>query len=419
MKSRLEVVAGAAEEYRKAKSKKARGQILDRVVEVTKYNRDYASHLLALHSKKTVVKGLDGKEYRIVADPKAKSIRRHKKKSYGQEILEPLRCIWYIMDLPCGKRLAPCMDWLIPKLEECGELNVSAAVREKLLSISASTIDRLLRPERKTFMLKGRSQTRPGTLLKNQIPIRTFAQWDDLRPGFAELDLVDHGGGSTEGEYLFTLDVTDVATGWTELRAVKNKAQKWVFQALNLIRERLPFPLLGIDSDNDSAFINAELLRFCHANQITFTRSRAGKKNDNCYVEQKNWSVVRRVAGYSRFESEQELEIVNQLYDVLRLYQNFFQPSLKLISKERAGAKVTKHYDRAKTPCERVLASDKVEQGAKGQLKETFKTLNPVTLKRKITVLQHALGRIRAQRGHLAKQAAASEESVAFTLNPT
>jgi hypothetical protein len=140
--------------------------------------------------------------------------------------------------------------------------------------------------------------------------------------------LVDHGGGFIEGEYLFTLDVTDVATGWTEIRAVKNRAQRWVFEALALIRERLPFPLLGIDSDNDSAFINSHLFRFCQANQITFTRSRAGKKNDNCYVEQKNWSVVRRIAGYSRFDTEKELDILNQIYDVVRLYQNFFQPSL-------------------------------------------------------------------------------------------
>jgi hypothetical protein len=182
--------------------------------------------------------------YRVVGDPKAKRSRK-RKKAYGPEVLRPLKRIWAIMDFACGKRLAPCMEWLVPKLEECGELDVPPEVRERLLSVSRSTIDRLLAVERKKLTLKGRSLTKPGSLLKHQIPIRTFSQWDEERPGFTEVDLVDHGGGSTQGEYLFTLDVTDVATGWTEIRAVKNRAQRWVFEALGLIRERLPFPLLG------------------------------------------------------------------------------------------------------------------------------------------------------------------------------
>ena len=182
MKSRLEVVTGAAEQYKKAKSKKEKSRILDGLVGVTGYNRDYATHLLALCNKKTIIRGVDGKQYRIVAEPRMRSIKRHKKRSYDKDVLEPLRRIWHVMDLPCGKRLAPCLGWLVPKLEECGELSVTTEVRERLLSISASTIDRLLKAERKAFMLKGRSHTKPGTLLKHQIPVRTFSQWDDLRP---------------------------------------------------------------------------------------------------------------------------------------------------------------------------------------------------------------------------------------------
>ena len=414
MQSRLDVIAEAAKRYRKA-GKKEKGEILDILVDVTGYNRSYAFYLLGLCNKKMLVKSSDGKMYRVVADPRMKK-PRNRKRSYGPSVMEPLRRIWAIMDYPCGKRLAPCMEWLVPKLEDCGELSVSPEVRAKLLSISAATINRLLLPERKKLTLKGRSLIKPGTLLKHQIPIRTFTQWDDLRPGFTEIDLVDHGGGSTEGEYLFTLDVTDVATGWTEMRAVKNRAQKWVFEALNIIRERLPFPLLGIDSDNDSAFINSHLLRFCQTHQVTFTRSRAGKKNDNCYVEQKNWAAVRRLAGYSRFETEDELRILNQIYDVARLYQNFFQPSLKLASKERGGAKVTKRYDKAQTPYQRVLESDQVDAEVKDRLRETFNQLNPVELRRRIAVLQDVLAKIRFKPGTPATQAAAEAEETASFL---
>ncbi len=212
-----------------------------------------------------------------------------------------------------------------------------AEVRGKLLSISASTIDRLLAPDRARLSLTGRAGTKPGTLLKHQIPVRTFSEWDDALPGFVEIDLVGHEGGVIRGEYCQTLDVTDVATGWTETRAVKNKAQVHVFAAIKEIREALPFPLLGIDSDNGSEFINNELHRYCQDKRITFTRSRAYKKNDGCYVEQKNWSVVRRNVGYARFDTLEELAVLNELYAFLREHTNFFMPSAKLLSKTRTA----------------------------------------------------------------------------------
>lgn len=411
MRTRMEVIKNVAEQYRRS-TRKEKGKILDSIVRITGYNRSYASHLLSLCGKGYRIKARDGKEYRLVADPRVKPSRK-RQKTYGPEVLEPLKYIWTVMDFPCGKRLAACMEWLVPKLEECGELNVAPEVKEKLLSISPSTIDRMLASERKTLTIKRRSLTKPGTLLKHQIPVRTFAQWDDARPGFEEVDLVDHGGGSTQGEYAFTLNVTDVSTGWTEMRAVKNRAQKWVFEALNLIRRRLPFPLLGIDSDNDSAFINDHLIRFCQQNHITFTRSRAGKKNDNCYVEQKNWSVIRKVVGYNRYDTETELNLLNRIYDILRLYQNFFQPSVKLISKERVGSNVIKRYDKPATPYQRILASEYVDQNVKNQLRDIFARLNPVDLKRKITALQKKLALYSASKGNAAENLS-TEDSAAF-----
>ena len=196
------------------------------------------------------------------------------------------------------------MSEIVPKLEECGELRLKADVREKLMKISAATIDRLLASEREKINGRRVSHTKPGTLLKSQITIRTFADWNEQEPGFVEIDLVWHEGGNASGDFCQTLDVTDVYSGWTETRAVRNKAQVWVVEALDVIAGRLPFTLKGIDSDNGSEFINAHLMSYCEQRGLTFTRARSGRKNDNCYAEQKNYSVVRRAVGYCRYEGE-------------------------------------------------------------------------------------------------------------------
>ena len=209
-----------------------------------------------------------------------------------------------MLDYVSGRRLAAALPDLIESLERHGERVAEPAVRRRLLQISASTIDRLLSEDKRRMRLKGRGGTKPGTLLRQQVPIRTFAQWDEACPGFVEVDLVGHEGGLGRGDYAQTLDVTDVHSGWTELAAVRNKAQVWVFEALQQIRERLPFELLGLDSDNGAEFINYQLHRYCEQEQITFTRSRPLRKNDNCFVEQKNYSVVRRFAGYARYDTE-------------------------------------------------------------------------------------------------------------------
>jgi hypothetical protein len=259
-------------------------------------------------------------------------------------------------------------------------------------------------------MLKGRSHTKPGTLLKNQIPIRTFSEWEDRRPGFVEIDLVGHDGGDARGEFAQTLDVTDVCTGWTETEAVKNKAQAWVFQALQDIRNRLPFDVLGVDSDNGSEFINHHLLRFCSEEKITFTRTRSYRKNDNCFVEQKNYSVVRRAVGYYRYDTEEELRILNELYGYLRLYTNFFQPVMKLMEKTRIGSRVKKKYDKPRTPYQRVIESPHVPEDRKEQLRKQYATLNPAALKRTITKLQQKLLKMESLKETLRKQHGAGNQ---------
>jgi hypothetical protein len=237
--------------------------------------------------------------------------------------------------------------------------------------------------------------------------VRTFAEWDQRQPGFVEIDLVGHDGGVAEGDYCQTLDLTDVASGWTETQAVFNKAQVWVFEALQLIRGRLPFALKGIDSDNGAEFINHQLLRYAQQERITFTRGRAGKKNDGCFVEQKNYSVVRRAVGYARYEGRAQLQLLNELYALLRLYTNFFQPVMKLLSKERHGAKVKKTYDRPRTPYQRLCDSGVLSPQAKRQLRRQYATLNPAELKRQIGQLQSRLLRRHPRRAPTAEAAAA------------
>jgi hypothetical protein len=239
--------------------------------------------------------------------------------------------------------------------------------------------------------VRGRQGTKPGSILKRQIPIRTFAEWDDRRPGFCEVDLVAHDGGSGAGEFCQTLDLVCVATGWTEMRALPTKAQRWVFEALVDIREALPFPLLGLDSDNGGEFINTELFRYCEQEGITFTRTRPYRKNDNCFVEQKNWPVVRQQVGYLRYDTPGELQALRELYRYLRLYVNFFQPQMKLTSKTRRGAKVSKTFDTARTPYQRVLESPDIADQAKEALRETYLGLNPAQLKRDIVRCQYQL----------------------------
>ena len=352
MKDRRVLTKATCEQYRKAR-KKVKGQILDHFVEANGYDRCYARWLLRNHGRRVQV----GPSVFLEGDARHPAERPPHARTYDCALLAPLKKMWALTDYLCGKRLKPALPGLLERLEACKELRVSKTVRAKLLAISPATLDRLLKAERARHTLKGRSHTKPGTLLKNQIPIRTFADWDDARPGFLEMDLVGHEGGRAQGDYCFTLDLTDVDSGWTEQYAVPNKAQIHVFKALEAIRHRLPFAILGLDSDNGSEFINDHMKRFCLEEHITFTRARPNRKNDNCYIEQKNWSVVRRFVGYYRYDTKQECDLLNELYAVLRDYNNFFLPSLKLKEKVREGARVTRRYHPAQTPYQRLLDS--------------------------------------------------------------
>ncbi len=385
MKARQEVTAATAGKYRRARKKEKRA-ILDHFIATTGYSRWYARFVLRHHGKRDVI----DEQTVLVADARKRG-QRQRPRFYDDKVRAALIKIWRIMDYICGKRLVAILPELVWKLEQHGELRCDAQTRKKLLRISAATIDRLLRPERRKYELRGRSRTRPGTLLKHQIPIRTFSDWDENRPGFVEVDLVAHDGGLAAGDYCQTLDLTDIATTWTETAAVRNKAQVWVFEALQKLRKNLPFPLLGLDSDNGGEFINAHLERYCKEQQISFTRSRPYRKNDNCFVEQKNYSVVRRAVGYARYDTAEQLQLLNELYSYLRLYTNFFVPSMKLKSKERNGSRVKKRYDEAQTPYQRVLASPHVSKQSQRQLRAKYETLNPAALKRKLDTLVQRL----------------------------
>jgi IS30 family transposase len=341
-------------------------QILDEFIATTGYHRKYAIHVLKHGAK-------------------AKGIKKAgRRKTYQGEVVQALEQIWEIYGRICSKRLHPYMSEGIAVLERCHELSLAPEIKQMLLSMSRSTIDRCLKKARFSHPQHGLSTTKPGSLLKKNISIRTFTPWEDERPGFLEIDLVAHCGQTTEGTYLNTLTATDIATGWTECLALPNKTQAAVSQAICELRKKLPFPLLGLDSDNGSEFINDTLYRYCLEQKITFTRSRPYQKNDQAHVEQKNWSVVRHTIGYDRLETPQELALLEGIYSNLRLYINFFQPVLKLVSKQRVDGKVVLTYDQATTPFRRVLALDALPVLVKARFTDQYFHLNPVTLRASI-----------------------------------
>ncbi len=327
-------------------------------------------------------------------------VQKHQKRKrtgyktiYRGEVVQALEQIWEIYGHICSKRLQPFLPEAIKVLERCQEITLSKDTKELLLKISSASIDRCLRPVRLQSP-HGLSTTKPGSLLKSLIPVRTFTEWDKERPGFMEIDLVAHCGNTTEGQYLNTLTCTDISTGWTDVTALPHRSQEAVSEAIYLMRQRLPFPLLGIDSDNGSEFINDMLYRYCLDEQITFTRSRPYQKNDQAHVEQKNWSVVRHTVGYDRWETGQELALLESIYHDLRLYINFFQPSFKLIAKERIGNQTLKQYDIAKTPYQRVLEQKDISLPAKARLMNLYVQLNPAELRRSIDLKTAKLWKI-------------------------
>jgi hypothetical protein len=304
---------------------------------------------------------------------------------YGKDVTAELVILDDLFDHICSKLLRAAITTELPHLYETRTIRVSPECYQKLMAVSPATIDRLLAEHRRRTGRR-RGGTKPGSLLKKQIPIRTWADWTEDRPGFCELDLVDHSGGivAPGQDHAWTLCFTDVHTAWTECVAVRNKAQVHVFAAILRARQRLPFPLLGIDSDNGSEFINDQLYRYCMQEEITFTRGRVGRKNDNPYVEQKNWSIVRRAVGYARYDSQEQLDLLNRLYALLRFYTNFFLPVMKCQQKVRVNGKVKRIYDDPRTPYARALECEHVSDADKAELRETYGYLNLISLRRQI-----------------------------------
>jgi len=276
---------------------------------------------------------------------------------------------------------------LVAVLRHFGELTISDDTAALLVSMSAATIDRRLADERAKNKIRGRVGTKPGSILKSQIPVRTWAQWDDAVPGFVEIDTVFHDGGNRGGGHAFTLTVTDIATGWTESRTMPDRTAKHVLAALNHIAAAMPFPILGLDSDNGSEFINEELLRWCEGREITFTRSRPGNKNDGCHVEQKNWAVVRTVVGYYRYDTAAELLLLNEIWQLQSKLTNYFYPQQKLISKARTGAKVSRKHDKARTPFHRAIDHPSMPVERTVTLTRRYSLINPAATQRQIQAL--------------------------------
>ena len=374
MTTRRELIEAVAARYWGA-GRDQKKEILDEFVKVTGFHRKHAIRVL----KKSPRQGS--------REP------RQRTRIYNEAVREALTILWEAADRICGKRLRQVIAGLVDAMERHGHLRLDAAVRERLLSMSAATMDRLLTTVRDTAK-QGRRRTMINTPLRKSIAVRTFGDWNDPCPGFLEMDMVVHCGKSTKGSYVHSLVLTDIASGWTEAMAMVVREQTLVTESVSEIRTKLPFAVRGLDVDNDSAFINDTLVGYCRDNKIELTRCRAYKKNDQAWIEQKNGAVIRRMVGYGRLEGARTTAVLNKLYTSARLFVNFFQPSFKLISKTREGAKVIKKYHPPATPCERLLERKDVSDEYKAELRQTLAALDPVRLLSKIREAQRELAQL-------------------------
>ena len=388
LKTRRELARAFVNRYR-ASNRKDKSSLLNEFCAATGYNRDYAAALLRTWGNKRRVEPGGGSPARH-ATPKQKGGRPA---VYGKDVLRILKVLWKRFDFLCGKRLVPLIRASLAFLRDDRFLHASPAQIKGLASISPATVDRMLASERKKYNLRGHTYTRSRESLKDLVPVRTFDEWKDCPPGHAQIDTVGHDGGFLSGECSFTLCMTDVCTGWTERFAMQNRAFKWVHLGLDAFRAAMPFPLVHLHPDGGSEFINHGLVAYCKNpdHPVALTRSRAGKKNDNCHVEQKNFDTVRKLVGYARYSSPEMLETLNALYRVHGLLLNYFYPSQKLIEKARVGSKVKKRYDLAQSPAERLLAHSAVPEHVKGTIVAMRASLNPLWLAGEVDRLSGSL----------------------------
>ncbi len=359
--------------YEKA-SRIEKTRILDEYVALAGCHRKYAIRLLT---------------HVDLVGSDAPSAPAHGKRTYSEAVRQAIILLWEAADRICGKRLKGVLPSLITAMERHKHLALDPAVRDLVLAVSAATIDRLLAPVRGTASRRKKRKT--ATKPSKQIPVRTFADWKDPEPGFLEIDFVSHGGTSMQGVFLWSLVATDVCSGWTEMIPLVAREQSLVVEALGVLRRQFPMPVRGIDSDNDGAFINETLLAYCQEQKLEFTRSRAYQKNDQAWIEQKNGEVVRRFVGYERYTGLVAGQCLAKLYQALRLFVNYFQPSFKLKSKTREGAKVKKLYHKPATPCDRLLTHTSISTAVKAALRGELPRLDPLDLLHRIREGQSAL----------------------------
>ena len=350
-------------------------RLLDELQELTGYHR------------KSLLRLLNRPEPVAVAEPGGSLLqpdKPHHRRRYGPEVLEALVPLWEASDRLCGKRLQALLPLLVESLESHGHLSLDPAVRESVLAISSATIDRLLSPIRKQSGGNGwRRPPRAYSAVRRRVPVRTFKGWEDhSEPGWLEIDLVAHCGGRMEGRFLWTLVATDIATGWSESLPIVMRDGAVVLTALQLIRRQLPFPLRGIDADNDPVFMNQLMEAWCNrpGQEIVLTRSRAYQSNDQAWVEQKNGMLVRRVVGYQRLVSLDAAQVLGELYGALRLFTNLFQPSFKLKSSERDGGRIKRQHHPPRTPLQRLLATGQMSEERADQLRELQRGSDPLVL---------------------------------------
>jgi hypothetical protein len=384
MHSRQEIIKAHYKAYQCA-GKKERGELLDRLTAVSGMNRDYLAWVLGHYGKSETGEAGEPSPVRTGRKKRPLEKRGGRPAKYKTAaFIEVLRGIWDFYDYPCGKLLAPLIRGTMEYLAAGKEIDfgITEENRPLLMSVSPAEIDILLKGERKKQEVRGKSLTKAGPVLKNEIPVRVYFAWDERKPGFFEVDRVAHCGRSTAGHFCWTLTATDVYSGWTEERSLLNNAHRWTKEAISNIRSEIPFPMYGIDTDNGGEFINTQLLAWCSERHIQFTRGRPYRKNDNCFVEQKNGDVVRKTVGYFRYETAAEQAALAEVYRCLCPLNNYFYPSIKITGKIRLeNGKYRKVYDKPKTPYERLLESADVGEEEKEELRRRARLYNPVRLK--------------------------------------